>query len=98
MFKYFLFGYRVEHLDYTWVNTILNYIRYAAYKSYVCCVTSKHHQTVLKILIDELTTNVKYFECKQIKCSLLTKFLKGILELRDYVCISTRTLHTNKGN
>jgi len=30
-----------------------------------------------------LRTSVKYFECKQIKFSLLTKFLKGILELRD---------------
>jgi len=46
-------------------------------------ITRKNHQTVLKVLIDELRTSVKYFESKQIKCSLLTKFLKGILELRD---------------
>ena len=46
-------------------------------------ITGKKHQTVIKVLIDELRTFVKYFECKQIKCSLLTKFLKGILELRD---------------
>ena len=82
-FKYFLFGYKVEHLEYKWVNTILSYIGYATYKSYFCCDHQKKHKTVLKELIDELRTSVKYFECKQIKCSLLTKFLKGILELRD---------------
>ena len=82
-FKYFLFGYRVEHIEYKWFNTILSYIGYATYKYYVCCDHQKNHQTVLKVLIDELRTSIKYFECKQIKCSLLTKFLKGILELRD---------------